>query len=212
MQRLTTEQRNLLEAQTTRYQTHLYLAEDYLAARGITEDTAVTARLGVVDEEIWGDPNAAFHRISIPYITRSGVVDLRYRCFREHECSDVGCAKYLGRPGASLRLYGVEDLVSAGDTISVTEGELDRAILRQCGFPAVGQPGSESWKAHWSRLFEDFNRIVVFGDGDDAGRRFLKSWSERFPQAVEAVQLPQGEDVNSMFLLEGGEYFDDILR
>jgi len=209
---LTKEQRILLESQTSRYQTNLYLAAEYLEARGITEDTAVSARLGVVDEAIHGDSDAAFQRLSIPFITRSGVVDIRYRCIREHECGEVGCSKYLGRPGSTLRLYGVEDLVSAESSICVTEGELDRLILRQLGFPAVGQPGSESWKQHWFRLFEDFSRIVVFGDGDDAGKRFIRGWLDRFPQSVEAVQLPPTEDVNSMYLLEGREYFDNIIR
>jgi hypothetical protein len=209
---LTVEQRQQLEAQTARYQHSLYIAADYLSNRGITEDTAVTARLGVVDDEIHGDPDAAFQRLSIPYSTRSGVVDLRFRCIRGHDCSAVGCAKYLGRPGSNLRIYGVEDLVSAGDTIAVTEGELDRLILRQLGYSAVGLPGAESWKRHWHRLFEDFERIVVFGDGDSAGRRFIKKFMDEFPQSTEGVQLPDEEDVNSMFLLEGAEYFDRLFN
>lgn len=212
MQTLTPEARSLLETQTSRYQNNLHVAAEYLEGRGITEATAVSARLGVVDEPVHGDPDAAFQRLSIPYATRSGVVDLRYRCIRDHDCGEVGCPKYLGRPGATLRLYGVDDLVSAGDTIAVTEGELDRLILRQLGHPAVGLPGAESWKRHWHRLFEDFQRVVVFGDGDAAGVRFIRKFLDQFPQSTEAVQLPEGEDVNSMYLLEGGEYFDRLLR
>lgn len=209
---LTQEQRNLLESQTSRYQSNLYVAAEYLEGRGITEDTAVWARLGVVDEGIHGDSEAAFQRLSIPYITRSGVVDLRFRCIRDHECSEVGCSKYLGRPGATLRIYGVDDLVSAGDSIAVTEGELDRLILRQLGYPAVGLPGAESWKRHWHRLLEDFSRVVVFGDGDAAGVRFIRKLMDQFPQSVEGVQLPDLEDVNSMYLMEGPEWFERVLR
>lgn len=212
MPTLTQEQRLLLESQTSQYQSNLYVAAGYLEGRGITEDTAVAARLGVVDEEIHGDSEAAFNRLSIPYITRSGVVDLRYRCIRTHDCAEVGCSKYLGRPGSSLRIFGVSDLVSADDTIAITEGELDRLILRQLGYPSVGLPGAESWKRHWGRLFEDFSRIIVFGDGDSAGRRFIKKMMDEFPQTVEGVQLDDGEDVNSMFLLEGRDYFDRIIR
>jgi DNA primase len=210
---LTPEQRSLLESQTSRYQSNLYVAAEYLDGRGITEDTAVSARLGVVDEPIHGDQDAAYNRLTIPYITRSGVVDIRYRCIRRHNCEEAGCPKYLGRPGSTLRIYGVEDLVSAGDTIGVTEGELDRLILRQLGYPAVGLPGAESWKRHWNRLFEDFQRIVVFGDADSAGRRFIKKMMDEFPQTVEGVQIPgeDHEDVNYMYLLEGREYFDRYL-
>lgn len=208
---LSPDARTLLENQTKQFQSNLYVAAEYLEGRGITEDTAVSARLGVVDEPIHGDGDAAYNRLSIPFLTRSGAVDIRSRCIRGHDCGAVGCPKYLGRPGSSLRIYGVSDLVSAGDTIAVTEGELDRLILRQLGYPAVGLPGAESWKRHWRRLFEDFSRIVVFGDGDSAGRRFIKKWMDEFPQAVEGVQLDDGEDVNSMFLKEGGQYFSDIL-
>lgn len=207
---LTQEQRNLLESQTTRYQSNLELAGEYLDNRGITEDTAVTARLGVVDEPIHGDSDAAYNRLAIPFLTRSGPVDIRFRCIRDHDCGEVGCPKYLGRPGSSLRIYGVEDLVSAGDTIGVTEGELDRLILRQLGYPSIGLPGAESWKRHWRRLLEDFGRIIVFGDGDSAGHRFTRKLMDEFPQSVEAVQLPETEDVNSMFLLEGEDYFANI--
>ena len=78
---LTKEQKTWLEAQTNRYQSNLYLAAEYLEGRGITEDTAVSARLGVIDEPLHPDhPDDAYNRLSIPFITRSGVVYLRYRC------------------------------------------------------------------------------------------------------------------------------------
>lgn len=208
---LTQEHKNSLESQTSRYQSNLYVAAEYLEGRGITEDTAVSARLGVVDEEIWND-SRSLHRLSIPYITRSGVVDIRLRCLREHDCSEVGCSKYIGRAGVVPRLYNVSDLVSAGSIIAITEGELDCLTLRQLGFHAVGIPGAQSWKPHWARLFEDFDRILVFVDGDSGGDKFAKAWSARFPQAVELIQMDEGEDVNSMYLLEGSEYFDRILR
>ena len=208
---LSPDARTLLENQTTQFQSNLYEAGEYLANRGITEDTAVSARLGVVDEPVHGDGGAAHNRLAIPSLTRSGVVDIRYRCIRDHDCSEANCPKYLGRPGASLRIYGVDALVRAGQSIAVTEGEFDSLILNQLGYDAVGLPGAESWKRHWRRLFEDFSRIVVFGDGDSAGRRFIKKWMDEFPQAVEGVQLDDGEDVNSMFLKEGEQYFSDIL-
>jgi hypothetical protein len=208
---LTPEQRQLLESQTLRYQEHLYVAADYLQGRGITEDTAVSARLGVVDEPIHGDQAAAYNRLTIPYQTRSGVVDIRYRCIREHNCEESGCAKYLGRPGSSLRLYGVDDLVRAHSTICVAEGEFDRLILHQLGAYAAGCPGVKSWKPHWGRLFEDFERILVFGDGDKAGRDFNKEWAGRFPQSVEMIQMPEELDVNKTYLQYGAEWFERIL-
>lgn len=213
MPTLTQEQRSLLESQTARFEQTLYLGADYLASRGITEDTAVTARLGVVDEQLeqWPNNHTAGNYLSIPYITRSGVVDIRYRCIRDHDCKQSGCSKYLTRTGSRSRLYGVEDLVDAGSSICVTEGELDRLTVRQLGYPAVGFPGAKTWKAHYRRLFEDFNRIVVFADGDADGTAFAQMWMEMFPRSVEVAQMETKEDVNSSYLLYGEDYFHDIL-
>ena len=205
---LTQEQRNSLESLVSRYQQHLYVAAEYLDGRGITEDTAVTERLGVLDEPLHKDPEAAYNRLAIPYVTRAGVVDVRYRCIRPHDCGDSGCVKYLGRPGVSPRLYHVSSLVEAGSGICVAEGELDCVILNQLGYEAVGIPGVANWKPHWNRLFEDFDRIIVFCDGDSAGHGFGKAWADRFPQSVELVQCDDGEDVNSTFIEEGPDWFE----
>jgi len=213
LQKLTPLQRSSLENQTERFHANLEAAADYLVGRGITEETADMARLGVVDEQLeeWPNLATAGNYLSIPYITRSGVVDLRYRCIRDHDCKAEGCGKYLTRTGQRSRIYGVEDLIDAGSAICVTEGEMDRLILRQLGYPTVGFPGSGTWKPHYRRLFEDFNRIVVFADGDNAGAGFATTWSGLFPRSVEIAQMDEKEDVNSSFLLYGEDYFHDIL-
>lgn len=208
---LTKEQRLSLENLTSLYEGELWQAASYLEGRGLSEEAAVTARLGVaVDPAGFSDNEGAF--LSIPYLTRAGVVDIRYRCLRDHEHALEGCGKYRTRAGQPGRLYGVEHLVSAGPWICVAEGELDAVTLHQMGYPAVAIPGSGSWKEHWRLLFEDFSRIIVFLDGDHAGTTFGKLWSGKFPSSVETVALDDGEDVNSMYLREGREYFDYVIR
>jgi len=212
MQTLTSAQRSLLESQTSQYESSLVLAEDYLVGRGLTQDTAVMARLGVVDEPLEFDDDATGNYLSIPYLARAGVVSLRFRCIREHDCNGINYhSKYRTRIGDRARIYGVEHLVSAGPAICITEGELDALILNQLGYPAVALPGAQTWKAHYRRLFEDFSRIVVFADGDHAGSTFADTWSKLFPRSVQIAQMDEKEDVNSMFLLYGEDYFHGIL-
>jgi len=208
---LTKEQRTSLESKTARYHRNISQASEYLTERGISADSAVSARLGVVDESIPGDPNAAGERLSIPYLTKSGVVDIRYRCIRGHDCGEISCPKYLGGVGVTPRIYGAGFLVSAGSRICIAEGELDSLILTQLGYSAVGVPGANTWKRHWRRLFEDFTRVYIFCDGDDAGHGFRTHLMAEIPTA-EAVMMPPKQDVNSMFLKEGRDYFDRILR
>ena len=61
--------------------------------------------------------------------------------------------KYMGLPGTHTRLYNVLALQQAGDFIAVCEGEIDAITLHyKCGVPAVGVPGANSWKPHYTRL------------------------------------------------------------
>jgi DNA primase len=208
---LTNEQKTLLESKTAQYQANAHLADEYLEGRGFTADTIDSARLGVVDGPIEGDPHAAGQRLSIPYITQSGVVNLRFRCIRGHDCGEASCPKYLGSSGVPSRLYGARCLLSAGSRICITEGELDALTLHQLGYPAVGVPGATSWKRHWRRLFEDFSKVYVICDGDAAGWGFRTHILAEIPTA-QAVMLPDHQDTNSMYVKEGGGYFAELLR
>jgi hypothetical protein len=208
---LTKEQRILLESKTARYQDNVHLAAEYLEGRGFTADTIGSARLGVVDEAIEGDPHATGLRLSIPYITQSGIVNIRYRCLRRHDCGASSCPKYLSSPGLPNRLYGVRRIMSAGSRICVTEGELDAITFDQLSYPAAGVPGAQSWKRHWRRCFEDFEQVHVFGDGDDAGRAFVKLVCAEIPASIPHV-MPDRVDVNKMFVEEGRGFFDELLR
>lgn len=208
---LTKEQKSLLESKTAQYHSNVSRGLEYLAGRGISADTIDSARLGVVDEALPSDPHANGERLSIPYITKSGVVDIRYRCIREHNCGEASCPKYLGGTGTTPRLYNVGCIDTAGSRICITEGELDAVILHQLGYSAVGVPGANTWKRHWRRLFEDFTRVYIFCDGDEAGRGFRTHILAEIPTA-EAVMMPEKQDVTTMFLKEGRDYFDRILR
>lgn len=193
-------QKELLEKATDHYSQSLYLAEEYLAHRGIDLQTAQQIRLGVVDNPIPGQEQF-FGRLAIPYLTPSGPVDIRFRAMGPEE------PKYMGMPGTSTRLYNVRALHEAGNFIAVCEGEIDAITLHyKCGIPAVGVPGANSWKPHYNRLLQDFEVIYVFADGDQPGSDFAKSLSKEMSNVI-ILQMPESQDVNSMFLSSGVEYF-----
>lgn len=192
-------QKELLAKATEKYSESIHLAEDYLRQRGIPLEVARLARLGVVEEPEVG--HEAFQgRLSIPYITKSGVVDLRFRSL-----NPAVEPKYMGLTGAETKMYNVLDVEKASDWIGVCEGELDTLTLSGCvGIPCVGVPGANSWKKHYTRLLADFERVFVFADGDQPGREFASSLARELP--VTIVNLPDGEDVNSIYVSEGPEY------
>jgi len=165
-------------------------------------DDAVTAHLGVVEDPL--PSHEGFRgRLCIPYVTPTGVVDIRFRSMGPEE------PKYMGLPGTHTRLYNVLSLQHAGDFIAVCEGEIDALTLHlKCGIPAVGVPGANSWKKHYTRILQDFERVYVFADGDQPGSDFAKGLAREL-NTVITLQMPEGEDVNSMYLKNGYDYFTE---
>jgi DNA primase len=176
------------------------LAEGYLAKRGFSLEVATKIRFGVVVDPLPGQEQFV-NRLAIPYITPTGVVDLRFRAMGPEE------PKYMGMAGTTTRLFNVNALQYAGSAIAVCEGEIDAVTLdRLCNIPAVGVPGANSWKPHYSRLLSDFEYVYVFADGDQPGSDFAKMLSKEFNNTI-VIQMPEGQDVNSMYLTYGADYF-----
>ena len=109
-------QKELLGKATERYAANISLAQGYLASRGIPLEVARLARLGVVVEPEVGH-EAYQGRLSIPYVTKTGVVDLRFRSL-----NPAVEPKYMGLTGAETKMYNVLDIEKAGDFIGVCEG------------------------------------------------------------------------------------------
>lgn len=198
--RLSLAQKTSLGKAAKAYAQNIHLAQEYLDARGLSSTIVRRAGLGVVHDPHTGH-DGMLGRLSIPYITTTGVVDIRFRSL------DGSDPKYLGLPGAKTHMYNVRAITEANDYIAVCEGELDTVTLHYAiGIPAVGVPGASNWKTHYRRLLQDFEKVFVFADGDKAGGDFARHIA-REVQGVVIVTMPEGEDVNSMYLKEGSEYF-----
>ena len=192
-------QKELLAQAVKKYQANISQAAPYLSGRGITAEAAHLAHLGVVVDPEPGHEQY-IGRLAIPYITKTGVVDLRFRSL-----NPAVEPKYMGLTGATTKMYNVMDIERAGDWIGVCEGELDTLTLSALvGIPCVGVPGANSWKKHYTRMLADFERVFIFADGDDPGREFANSLSRELP--VTIIQMEQGEDVNSSYVKYGADY------
>lgn len=172
-------------------------------ARGVTVEQAEHHLLGVVSDP---DPIHAPYegRLSIPYVTPTGVVAIRFRCLADHDCKAEKCKKYLQAPGEKDYLYNVRALRERHPAVAVCEGEMDTLFLDTHVLPAIGVPGATKWRPHWSRMLEGYERVFVVGDGDDAGRAFTENRLEDLPNATPVV-MPPGMDVNDYFLAHGAD-------
>ena len=185
---------------------------DYLAGRGLSAETVREARFGQVLEPLNGHEYLQ-GRLVIPYIGPKGnVYNLRFRCMEHEDCKAEGCSsKYMSLPGYGSRVYNVRALVTADDTIHVTEGELDAVTLGACGLSAVGIPGVENMPAHFPRMVAGFSSVTLWADGDDAGRNFAGVFMKVIPSATTLI-MSKEHDVNSIFVRDGKEGIMKLLR
>jgi len=200
LQPLTDSQMQTLEEAVASYEAALTLeAVGYLLGRGLTKESVLTHRLGVV-----ADPIPAHERyrgwLAIPYLVKGQPVRVRFR--RPDWISSEG-QKYGQPTGETILTYGVDDIHAAGDTIHVTEGEFDRLILKQCGLFAIAFPGANTFKGYHGRMLAGFNRIYVWGDPDQAGADFTTTIINRLPRSGRGVKL-RGGDVTETYLSAGG--------
>jgi DNA primase len=131
----------------------------------------------------------------VPYLTPTGVVQIRYKCILDHDHKAVSCSKMLGETGVETTLYNPGTLLDATGPVVLVEGEPDVwAVETLAGLPAVGVPGAQAWKRHpyWSRCFVGLDLILV-SDGDAAGDSLAETISADLPE-LHHVRLPDGAD------------------
>lgn len=186
-------------------------AAGYLLARGITKDVARSARLGFIAEPEVGHEHMQ-GMLSIPYMTRSGCVNIKARCIHDHDCKEAGHPKYSGPHKSGTFLYNVMDF---GDqpTICITEGELDTLALKVAGLNSIAVPGVAAWKEnkHWPTCFACYERVYIFADNDrkDGGRNPGFDLARRIADSIDntvIVTLPPNEDVSACLVKYGAGY------
>lgn len=186
-----------LDEATEVYYRSVATIADYLLARGITGTMAQRFRLGYVADPQPGHESYA-GRLAIPYLTPAGVRTIRFRRVTEDDSP-----KYLGIAGQDVHLFNAGSLLTGGPVALAAEGELDALVLSEVfGLPAVGVPGSQSWKPWWGRCFAGFSRVLVFTDGDSAGADLGKRFATEVPGTV-ILRMPDGADVSDVHMSEG---------
>lgn len=204
MQPLSSTQKVSLEQAAATYQKQLSpQLMAYLAGRGLDAEMVASSRFGQVSTALSGQEYLQ-GRLVIPYIGPKGnIYNLRFRCMEHEDCKAEGCSsKYMSLPGYPSRVFSVRSLVSADDSIHVTEGEIDAVSLHACGLAAVGIPGVENMPAHFPRMIAGFSSVTVWCDGDEAGRRFAGTFTKAVPNA-RVISMTADQDVNSVFVRDG---------
>ena len=203
--RLSNSHRQFLIRAASLYSNHIELAEEYLATRGLSVEEAERFHLGVVVDPLPGHEQFV-GRLAIPYVTPSGVVDIRFRSISGQE------PKYMGMSGAKTTMFNTQACFVAQKYICVTEGEFDSIMMSvKTVHPTVGIPGANNWKSHYTRILDDFDMVIILTDGDNAGAEFGKKIQRELPNA-NVVPMPEGEDVNSVIVKLGQDWINERIR
>ncbi|WP_245627893.1 toprim domain-containing protein [Actinomadura oligospora] len=191
-------QREFLERASRKYHDEITPeGVEYLTGRGITEEAIGQWRLGVVSDPL---PGHERYRgwLSIPYLTKHGIVTIRYR-----RLSGTG-DKYLTMPGDIPRIFNPSALEAGTRGICVTEGELDCIVAQMCDLPCIGLPGATSWQPVWAYLLEQYDQVMLLQDADDAGEKMAAALAKPLRTNLRPVVMTGG-DVNSYFQAHGRE-------
>jgi DNA primase len=166
-----------------------------MTERGLNRDSLVFSRLGFVENPVSGHEKYA-GCISIPYLTKTGVVGIRFR-----RLGDGAGPKYLSEPGAESRLYNPADFFRHEKFIALCEGEIDTLTAHQAGIPAVGVPGCQSWKGFMARCFDGYETVFILADQDDKGdgQKFAETAASQIKTAriIAMEHGGEGMDVNT---------------
>jgi len=85
----------------------------------------------------------------------------------------------------------------------VVEGETDAMSLWAVGCAAVASPGASVWRDEWRVWLTeqaDKRRVLVVGDGDEAGKRFVRNVSRGMDHSVTKAVWSDGMDANDLLL------------
>jgi DNA primase len=195
-------------------------------ARGQGYDTRELVASGLIktkdDEQTSNlDPRSSYDRfrdrIMFPICNREGeVTAFSGRLLKEQE----GAAKYLNSPETPLFrkgnvLFGLHKskraLIEANCAI-VCEGQLDLISLFEAGITNVVAPQGTAFTENQARILKRFaEEVVLCFDSDAAGAKAAERSLDALLEndfIVRVVELPPGEDPDSLVRREGKEQFE----
>jgi DNA primase len=196
------EKRDLLELAAKYHVALPHRIRQYLNDRGIPDVLVDFYLLG------WNSV-----RITIPVFNREGK-PVFFKLARDPQ-SRLNEPKMLASPGGYAELYGWNQVLAKPARIVICEGEFDRLVLENNGFPAVTSTGGAgTFRPEWANEFESIPEVCICFDRDEAGQSGALRVG-RMIRHAKLIELPEevgiGGDVTDFFV-RLGKTKDDFLR
>jgi hypothetical protein len=144
--------------------------------------------------------------VAIPYREIAGTDgSVRFRMALE------GPDRFRWRKGSKLTAYGLWRLAEArrAGHITLVEGESDAQTLWFHGIPALGIPGSNTWREEWADHLRDIPTIYVLVEPDAGGERVL-AWLARssIRQRAHLVTLEGVKDPSALHIADPDHFIE----
>lgn len=156
--------------------------------RGLTDDTLRRFKLG------WdGD------RVTIPIYDEFNTL-VNFRRYKWNSTDDqwkvLNYVDEYENSYGEVRIFGLDRILDETvDHIVWCEGEMDRIIAEQHGFPTAGPTsGAGTWKADWTRLFRGKKRVYLAQDNDEAGNNATRKLCEKLYRVVDVYIINWPDD------------------
>lgn len=168
--------------------------------RGLTDETLIKYQLGWDGE-----------RITIPIYDEYNTL-VNFRRYKWNSTEDqwkvLNYVDELNNSYGEVRIFGIESILDqANDYVVWAEGEMDRLITEQNGFPcACATSGAGTWKPEWSKLFRNKKRVYLAQDNDEAGRNATRKLCEKLYRVVDVYvvnwpeNFPNKGDLTDFFV------------
>ncbi|MFB7782048.1 topoisomerase [Streptomyces vinaceus] len=200
-------------------------AESYVAARGLG---AVAAKfgLGYAGSALPGHERYTGSLV-IPYVRPAGgehgVATCRFRCIADScvrdsdgayffekgqkEQHDHKGGKYMSLPGDPPRLFNTAALIKPSPILVVIEGEFDTMSWELAGIPAIGVPGTGTWRDYWTPALYGYETVFLIAE-DGPGLAFMDELAADLPNG-KVIQMADNRDSNSILMLFGPKALTD---
>lgn len=156
--------------------------------RGLTDETLKQFQLG------WdGD------RVTIPIYDEFNTL-VNFRRYKWNSNNDqykvLNYKDDYGNAYGEVRIFGVDRVIDESiDYLVWCEGEMDRLISEQHGFPtACPTSGAGTWHPSWTKLFRNKKRVYLVQDNDEAGQRATEKLCDKLYRIVDVYVVQWPED------------------
>jgi hypothetical protein len=156
--------------------------------RGLTDETLRKFQLGWDGE-----------RITIPIYDEYNTL-VNFRRYKWNSTDDkwkvLNYVDEYGNKYGEVRIFGIDRVLDPSlEYVVWSEGEMDRIISEQNGFPtACATSGAGTFRPEWVRYFRNKKRVYIAQDNDEAGRQATHVLCEKLYRVTNVYVIKWPED------------------